>query len=120
MTAVTTAPVTAPLKIGQAHEILGEVMNSTWPSSREAMAAIRQRLGYLRDQLDIHSRLANDEMGWREFDPDLLFFDGDPAEAAIVIAGENAYDAALALKNVLGEYRCREAEATERAREWLA
>jgi len=115
----TVAPVTAPPKIGGAEVILREVMNSTWPSSREAMAAIRQRLGYLRDQLDVYDRLVNDEMGWREFDPDLLFFDGDPGEAAITIAGENAYDAALALKHVLGEYRRREAEATERAREWL-
>ena len=120
MSTGTAAPVTAPPKIGQARAILGEVMNSAWPSSREAMAAIRQRLGYLHDQLDVYARLVNDEMGWREFDADLEFFDGDPGEAAIVIAGENAYDAALALKNVLGEYRRREAEATERAREWLA
>lgn|SRR5208282_3166307 len=118
MTAATAAAVTAPPKAGQAAAILREVMEAHWPSSREAMRAIGHARCYLQDQLDVHSRLMNDEMDWAEFDPDLEFFDGDPALAAIEAAGANAYDAALALKHVLGEYQRREAEATERARGW--
>jgi len=116
----TIAAVAAPSKVSQARAIRREVMDAHWPGSREARAAIHQRLGYLRDQLDVYDRLVNDEMGWAEFDPDLEVFDGDPRVAAVAIAGENAYDAALALKNELGERRRREAEATGRAREWLA
>lgn len=110
-TAVTIAgdPV-AHGKITRAAAILREVMAATWPSSREAMAAIGQARDYLLGELDVHARLtddAEDGMGWREFDPDLWWFDGDRQEQAITIAAERAYDAALALRNRLAEYQRR-------------
>jgi hypothetical protein len=98
-------------KRDQAEQILREVMAATWPSSREAMAAIGQARDYLLGELDVHARLLNDAedgMGWREFDPDLWWFDGDRQEQAVTIAAGRAYDAALALRNRLAEYQGRE------------
>jgi hypothetical protein len=99
-------------KRNQAEAIYREIMAATWPSSREAMAAIGQARDYLLGELDVHARLLNGCMDWREFDPDLWWFDGDRQEQAITIAADRAYDAALALRNRLAEYQGRERRAS--------
>ena len=108
----------------EAAAILGEAGDERrWPKSREARAVIRQAREYLVAELDVYQRLLADEMDWSEFDPDLEVFEdtsADKQRTAIEIAGGRAYDAALALEKRLAEYRAREKQATERAREWFA
>jgi len=105
MTATTTA--------AEAAGILHEVMESEWPSSREAMAVIGMARDYLHGELEVYSALVNDEMRWLAFDPDLLWFDGDRQAQAIDMAADRALDAAKALRNRLAEYRRREQAAAK-------
>lgn len=101
--------VAAPSVIGQARAVIREVMTAAWPDSREAMHAIGYARRSYADEAAVHDRLAGDDMSWREFDPDLEFFAGDPQEQAISIAADRALDAARAALRTLREHQRREA-----------
>ncbi len=106
-------------RIGQAERIHAAVMAEQWPASREAMAAIGYAAGYAAECLTTHARLRSRDLDWQRYDADLMFFGGDPQREAIAIAGDRAYDAALAAMNRLREYQRRE-KAREDAETMIA
>jgi hypothetical protein len=93
--------------IGQAIAMRREVMESPWPSSREAGRAIRWKLGELDDLLRLHSQVADEEA-----DPYGVLPEGfwdDPQARALEYLEDQALKAATAARKRLAEYRSREA-----------
>ena len=92
----TTEPEVFTSRIEEARRVLSEVKASTWPSSREAMAAISQAFDYAIAEIGVYCLLLSGEMDWTEFDGDLWFFGGDPQREAVIIAEARVLDAARA------------------------
>lgn len=110
----TTEPEVFTSRIAEARRVMAAVKASTWPSSREAMAAIGQAFDYATAEAGVYVALVSGDMDWTEFDGDLWFFGGDPQREAVIIAEARVLDAARAAASRLAEYRRREAAMAER------
>ena len=109
-----TEPEVFTSRIDEARRVLATVKASTWPASREAMAAIGQAFDYATAETGVYCALVSGDMDWTEFDGDLWFFGGDPQREAIIIAEARVLDAARAAMSRLAEYRRRDAAMSER------
>jgi hypothetical protein len=99
---MTAATVSADPRITDAREVLAEVREAEWPGDRDSGYLIGRAFYFLADVLAQHDRMVADEE-----DPD-----------GIEAAADQASEAAIALKRVLGERREHARKALERAKEW--
>jgi hypothetical protein len=99
-----TAPAS---KIGQAQAIRREVMEASWPKSREAEAAIGWKLGELLEILAVRDRLLNDDLDPYEVRAPDTGCSWD-LETALEYVDYEAAQIAEGLRKRFAEYRERE------------
>ena len=114
-----SATVTRSSRLEDAAATLGEVRAEDWPKSEEARAAISWACQSLESALITCARLRAGEMApYDVLAPDMGWWD-DPQAQAEEYVEDQAVQLAAAARKRLAEYRQREAESIERAREWM-
>jgi hypothetical protein len=109
MTGTTTA-VTPAGQITRARATLCTVNDLTWPADRDSRRPLTRAFIALGDAIDTYDCLAGGLIHWENCYPELRDVTGEPEQAALDLAAEDAASAADSLTEIAGKC-CTEAAA---------